>query len=240
MKKSAAIRLLSIAWLIGAIAAILIVFPIKQYLQQFLEWIEGLGPWGPVVLAAAYIPATVFLIPGTVLTLGAGAIFGLVTGTIAISLGSTAGAAAAFWVGRTLARGWVEARIAGNPRFQAIDRAVGEHGFKIVLLTRLSPIFPFNLLNYAFSLTKVRFRDYLLGSWIGMFPGTVMYVYLGSVVRRLADLATGKVEGGPAQQVLFFVGLVATVVVTIYVTRIARKALNQATTPGQEGSTQSK
>ena len=214
MKKSTTLRFLLLVALTGAATAILILLPVKQYLQSFLEWVEDLGPWGPLVIAVAYVPATVFLVPGSLITLGAGAMFGVVKGTIAISLGSTAGAAAAFWVGRTLARGWVEEKVAGNAKFQAIDQAVGEHGFKIVLLIRLSPLFPFTLLNYAFSLTKVRFRDYLVASWIGMFPGTVMYVYLGSLVRRVADLTSGKIEGGPAQQVLFFVGLVATVVVT--------------------------
>ena len=101
-------------------------------------------------------------------------------------------------------------------------------GFKIVLLTRLSPLFPFTLLNYAFGLTKVRFRDYVLASWIGMLPGTLMYVYLGSTVKELADVATGNVAGGPERLVLFFVGLAATVVVTVYVTRLARRALRQA------------
>jgi uncharacterized membrane protein YdjX (TVP38/TMEM64 family) len=105
---------------------------------------------------------------------------------------------------------------------------VAAGGFKIVLLTRLSPLFPFTLLNYAFGLTKVRFRDYVLASGIGMLPGTVMYVYLGSTVKELGDIAAGSVEGGPAQLVLFFVGLAATVVVTVYVTRLARRALRQA------------
>ena len=138
------------------------------------------------------------------------------------------GASLAFWLGRTLARGLVEKRLAGNSRFNALDQAVAAGGFKIVLLTRLSPLFPFTLLNYAFGLTKVRFRDYVLASWIGMLPGTVMYVYLGSTVKELADVAAGKVEGGPARLVLFFVGLAATVVVTVYVTRLARRALRQA------------
>ena len=134
----------------------------------------------------------------------------------------------AFWLGRTLARSLIEKRLAGNPRFRALDQAVAAGGFKIVLLTRLSPLFPFTLLNYAFGLTKVRFRDYLLASWIGMLPGTVMYIYLGSTVKELADVAAGNVEGGPARRVLFFVGLAATVVVTVYVTRLARRALRQA------------
>ena len=107
------------------------------------------------------------------------------------------------FTGRTLARGFIEAKISHNPRFRAIDQAVKHEGFKIVLLTRLSPVFPFNLLNYAFGLTPVSLRDYFLASWIGMLPGTVMYVYLGSAAKNLADLAAGKVEGGTGQQALF-------------------------------------
>src|SRR5207302_2833243 len=132
-----------------------------------------------------------------------------VIGTVVISVASTTGASIAFWLGRTLARGLIEKRLAGNRRFRALDQAVATGGFKIVLLTRLSPLFPFTLLNYAFGLTKVRFRDYVFGSWIGMLPGTVMYVYLGSTVTELADVAAGKVEGGTARLVLFFVGLAA-------------------------------
>src|SRR5262249_24071426 len=148
------------------------------------------------------------------------AIFGVIRGFIAVSVGSVLGAAAAFFVGRKLARGWVEQKVAGNPRFQALDRAVGTRGFKIVLLTRLSPIFPYTLLNYAFGLSRVRFRDYFLASWIGMLPGTVMYVYLGSLADNLAQVASGRVDKDAGQQVLFYAGLVITVVVTVYVTRI--------------------
>jgi uncharacterized membrane protein YdjX (TVP38/TMEM64 family) len=122
---------------------------------------------------------------------------------------------------------WVPAWWSGE-LFAALDQAVAAGGFKIVLLTRLSPLFPFTLLNYALGLTKVRFLDYVLASWIGMLPGTVMYVYLGSTVTELADVAAGNVEGGSARLVLFLVGLAATVAVTVYVTRLARLALRQA------------
>ena len=108
------------------------------------------------------------------------------------------------------------------------DRAVGSGGFKIVLLTRLSPVFPFNVLNYAYGLSRVRFRDYLIGSWLGMLPGTVMYVYIGSSLKSLAELASGKVQGGAAQKALFAAGLVATIVVALYVARLARKELRKA------------
>jgi uncharacterized membrane protein YdjX (TVP38/TMEM64 family) len=224
VKKSGIVRLALFLVLAGAAAAALVWLPV----QDFLKWIDGLGAWGPIVLALVYVPAAVFFIPGSALTLAAGFLFGVVRGTVAVSLGSVAGASAAFLVGRFLARGWVEQRVADKPRFRAIDQAVAEQGFKIVLLTRLSPLFPFTLLNYAFGLTKVRFRAYVLASWIGMFPGTLMYVYLGSLVANIADLVAGKVEQTPEQRVLFYVGLAATVVVTVYVTRVARRALQRA------------
>ncbi|RME03124.1 MAG: TVP38/TMEM64 family protein, partial [Deltaproteobacteria bacterium] len=164
-------------------------------------------------------------IPGSLLTLGAGAVFGVVKGTIYVSIGSTLGAVLAFLVGRHLARGWVAEKIAGNEKFEAIDEAVGREGWKIVLLTRLSPIFPFNLLNYAYGVTRVSLRHYFLASWIGMLPGTLMYVYLGSLAGDLATLGAGTGTKTPAQWGLTLVGLAATVAVTIYVTRIARRAL---------------
>jgi len=199
-----------------------------------LEWLEArrdaLGVLAPVGLGVAYVVATVAFVPGSILTLGAGALFGLLVGSITVSLAATAGATAAFLVGRYLARDLVARKVEGRPRFAAIDRAVGREGFKIVLLTRLSPVFPFNLLNYAYALTKVRLGDYVLGSWIGMLPGTVMYVYIGTLVGDVAALAGGvERERTPAEWALYVVGLVATVVVTVLVTRIARRALDEKT-----------
>jgi uncharacterized membrane protein YdjX (TVP38/TMEM64 family) len=148
-------------------------------------------------------------------------------GTITVSIGSTLGACAAFLVGRTFGRDWIAGKIAGNKKFAAIDEAVGKEGFKIVLLTRLSPVFPFNLLNYAFGLTKVSFWKYAFASWIAMLPGTIMYVYLGAGLRSLTDVATGDVGKNTATTIFFWFGLAMAVVVTVIVTRIAKKALNQ-------------
>src|SRR5262249_16922094 len=148
--------------------------------------------------------------------------------TITISISSTLGASAAFLLGRTLAREWVQERIARSPKFQALDEAIRRQGFKIVLLVRLSPAFPYNVLNYALGLTQVSFRDFFLASWVGMLPGTVMYCYIGSTLKSLADLAAGRIETGVAQRVLFGIGLAATVAVTLLVTRLARQALRQA------------
>jgi uncharacterized membrane protein YdjX (TVP38/TMEM64 family) len=196
------------------------------YVPRFAQWVEGLGVWGPVVFILGYAVATVAFIPGSLLTLAAGAIFGLVEGTIYTLIGATLGASAAFLVARYVARGAIERKIAGNARFAAIDRAVGREGFKIVALLRLSPIFPFNLLNYSLGLTKVAFLPYLVAS-IAMLPGTLLYVYYGKAAGSLAALAGGTQTKGTGSWVLLGVGLAATIVVTTFVTRLAGKALRQ-------------
>ncbi len=227
MKSNAARIAVALAVAAG-LFALFRYLPVNEWIQRLLTAAGDMGPAGPVFLAGAYIVACVFLIPGSLLTLGAGFVFGLVTGGIAVSIGATLGAAAAFLIGRKLARRWVEAKVQSNRKFQAIDEAVGREGFKIVLLTRLSPVFPFNLLNYAYGITKVSFKQYFFASWIGMLPGTLMYVYLGSAVKNISDLFAGNVEGGAGQQILFAAGLAATVIVTIFVTRISKRALNEA------------
>lgn len=208
------------------VVALLAVLDVRGLLRDALGAIERLGPWGPALFVAVYVLATVFFVPGSALTLGAGALFGVVRGSIFVSLASTLGATAAFLVGRYLARGWVTKKIAANERFAAIDKAVAGEGWKIVGLTRLSPVFPFALINYAFGLTRVKLREYVLASWIGMMPGTVMYVYIGS----LANVGVGQRQRTQAEWALYGVGLLATVVVTIFVTRIARKALAEKIT----------
>lgn len=224
----ARLRLVGLAALAATALGLALAFPVRDRLSAFVAWIDGLGAWGPVLLALAYVPACVLFVPGSLLTLGGGWAFGLPAAFAAVSLGSTTGACAAFLLGRTLARGAIEGRVAADRRFRAIDRAVGREGFKIVLLTRLSPVFPFNLLNYAYGLTSVSFRDYLLASWLGMLPGTLLFVYLGSAAKSLAELAAGGEGRSPAEWAFFWGGLAATVVATAFVTRVARKALKEA------------
>ena len=222
-----AIKFVGIAIGVAVLIVIGKLLGIQDLLKNALDWIDSLGAWGPGVLIAIYILATVLFLPGSILTLGAGFLFGVVWGSIYVSIASTLGATCAFLVGRYLARDWVAQKIAGNEQFKAIDDAVAEEGWKIVGLTRLSPVFPFNLLNYAFGLTQVSLRDYFFASWIGMMPGTVMYVYIGTLAGSLATLGTGERSRTPAEWVLYGVGLLATVAVTVYVTKIARRALNQ-------------
>ncbi|MBL9192308.1 MAG: TVP38/TMEM64 family protein [Opitutaceae bacterium] len=201
------------------------LLPLSSWLQDALEGIRRQGVFGMVVFVVLYVVCTVLFVPGSVLTLGAGAVYGVGVGSLLVSIGATLGASAAFLTGRYLARSWVQRRIESNARFAAIDRAVGREGWKIVGLTRLSPVFPFTLLNYAFGLTQVRFRDYLIASWIGMMPGTVLYVYLGSIASAAG--ASGGAARTPLQWTLYGVGLLATAAVSFLVTRIARRALAQ-------------
>ncbi len=205
------------------------LLPVNEWLLGLVGWIRGAGALGMAVYSGVYILSAVLFLPGSVLTLGAGFAYGPVKGLLLVSPVSVAAATAAFLLGRSAARGFVARRVERDARFAAIDRAIGESGFKIVLLLRLSPIFPFNLLNYALGLTRVRLGTYALASWAGMLPGTFLYVYLGSLVTSAAELLSGKrPQAGPWEQVLFFGGLAATLAVAVVVTRIARRALAEA------------
>lgn len=219
------LKVLAIVVVVALLLGAARYFDVQTLFRQALQWISDLGPSGLILFVALYIAACVLLLPGAILTLGAGAVFGLVKGFIAVSVGATLGATCAFLVGRYLARDWVAAKIAGSGKFRAVDEAVAREGWKIVLLTRLSPVFPFNILNYAFGLTKVGLKDYFMASWIGMIPGTVMYVYIGSLAGDLASLGAGGRERTAGEWALYGVGFLATIAVTVVVTRLARKAL---------------
>jgi uncharacterized membrane protein YdjX (TVP38/TMEM64 family) len=208
---------------IGAAAALL---PVGRWAIALVEKVHDAGAAGVALFAAIYLIAPVLLVPASVLTLGAGFLYGPLRGTLLVSPLSVAAASISFLLGRTLARRAVEKRVANDERFAAIDRAIGESGFRIVLLLRLSPVIPFVLLNYALGLTRVRFGAYLLASFLGMLPGTFLYVYLGSAATSAARLS--QHAGGPAGRAAFWVGISATLVAVGVVTRIARRALGRA------------
>ncbi|MFQ5718831.1 MAG: VTT domain-containing protein [Acidobacteriota bacterium] len=201
--------------------------PATGFVAKLRDVITSWGPAGRIVYVAAYALMTVLFVPASPLTVGAGVAYGVVWGTVLVSIGSVTGAGLAFLVARYLLRSRVARWVEGNQRFAAIDRAVGGAGWKIVGLTRLSPVFPFNLLNYAFGLTAVGFWPYLLTSWVAMLPGTILYVYIGAAGANLTDEAvTGTADW--TRTVPQVVGLLATLVVTILITRIARRALHEA------------
>jgi uncharacterized membrane protein YdjX (TVP38/TMEM64 family) len=222
-----------IARLVAVAAALALLLVLGRLagdsIPRFAEWVEGQGALGPAVFVAGYAAAVVAFAPASLLTLAAGAIFGVLEGTALVFVAASLGACLAFLLARHAARALVERRISGNPRFAAIDRAIGQQGRRIVFLLRLSPVFPFNLLNYALGLTRVRFGDYALAC-LGMLPGTLAYVYSGSLLGDVAAAAGGAApERGPAQWALIAAGLAATLAVTALVTRIARRALAEAT-----------
>jgi len=225
----------SLPWariLIGAalVAAFLVLGKtVGGYVPRFAAWVDSLGSLGPFVFVIGYACAVVAFVPGSLPSLFGGAIFGLAKGVFLVFIAATLGASLAFLVSRHLVRAPIERRIAGNPRFAAVDRAIERQGRRIVFLLRLSPVFPFSLLNYALGLTRVRFGDYVVAS-VGMLPGTLLYVYYGHVLGLAAALAGGAAhESGAADYALLGLGLVATIVVTTIVTRIARRALAEAT-----------
>jgi uncharacterized membrane protein YdjX (TVP38/TMEM64 family) len=198
---------------------------------DFIHWAKGMGAAGGVLYAIFYIAGTALFFPGLPLTLGAGFLYGAVIGTLVVSPASVAGATLAFLIARYVARDWVTRRIKKYPQAAAIDRAIEKNGFKAVVLLRLQPVLPFNILNYALGLTSIRLRDYMLASWIGMFPATVLYVYLGSIMSDISDLLRGRPNSGMAGRLLLWGGLAAIVVLVWWLGRIARKALREEMGP---------
>ncbi|MBW4643238.1 MAG: TVP38/TMEM64 family protein [Goleter apudmare HA4340-LM2] len=225
------LKLLLVTCLVATLIIATRHFNIQQLLQTSVNVVNNLGSFGPIAFIAIYNLATLLLIPGSILTLKAGCLFGVFWGSIYVLVAAIIGATLSFIIGRYLSRDWVSKQMLKHPKFKAIDQAVAKEGWKIVLLTRLSPVFPFNLLNYAFGVTQVSLKDYILGS-IGILPGTVMYVYIGSLAGNLAMINTNNQPSNPQTQIWELVfqimGCIATVAVTIYVTRIAQKALKQS------------
>lgn len=201
--------------------------PIRQWFLLLQGHIEALGAIGPIVVVVAYVVMTVLLIPGSAMTIGTSTIFGFWKGLAIVLVGANLGALCSFLLARTTMREKVARWAAANPKFAALDHAIGQNGFKMVFLSRLSPVFPFTLLNYLLGLTTVRTPTYVLANLIGMLPGTGLYVYLGATAR---EALAGKVatDTPVGQLLLKVVGLLATIAVVVIITRIARKALAQA------------
>ena len=200
--------------------------PVTDLVVRLAESARATGATGVVLFFAAYVLATVFVIPGSVLTLAAGFAYGPFWGLVLASPASVVGATCAFVLGRTVLRQWAERKLAASDRARAIDAAVGREGFRLVLLLRLSPLFPFSVLNYVLGLSRVRLRTYVVASFIGMLPGTALYVYLGSLAPAAAQLASAPAKASTAQAVLYAVGFAATAVVLALGTRAAKQALS--------------
>jgi uncharacterized membrane protein YdjX (TVP38/TMEM64 family) len=227
--KSAIIRLMALIAIVTALFLAMRFLPVRQWLSNFNDWVGQMGTAGIFIFIAVYAVATVLMAPGSILTIGAGFAFGLWKGFLAVSAGATLGASLAFLVARFIARDKIEAIAKRNETFRKIDNAIGKEGAKLIFLLRLSPVIPFNLSNYFYGLTGVRFWSYVVASWIGMMPGTFLYVYIGAASKA----AVGAAAGGEAVKhnwqywTFLSVGLFATIIVTIWVTKIARDALDK-------------
>ncbi len=195
----------------------------QELLHSFQGWVIGLGPLGWVLYALVYAVCCVLFVPASILTLGAGALYGLGTGTAVVLAGATLGATLSFLLAKSVLRKKIERMTAGNAKFQALDRAIGKEGAKIVFLVRLAPVFPFTYINYAFGLTGVKTLPYVVASFFGMIPGTFAYVYLGSAA---AGAASG--EADTTKKIVQIAGAVVALVVTIFVARVATKAIRSA------------
>jgi uncharacterized membrane protein YdjX (TVP38/TMEM64 family) len=220
---------LSLTLIVVCLALFVYQFPVGPAVQKLDGWSGNKGIWGPLAFGLLYVVAVVALIPGSALTLAAGALFGLIGGTIVASLASTTGASLAFLISRYLARQRVQAWLQRSPKFDAIDTAIAENGWKIVALLRLSPAVPFNVQNYLYGLTGIHFWPYVVTSWLAMLPATFLYVYLGDLGREGLQAAAGNAgrTRSSAEWAMLIVGLLATLAVTVYLSRLARKALRQ-------------
>ncbi len=213
------------------VALLVYALPFLHWIVDFIHWVKGMGATGGALYALAYIAGTALFFSGLPLTLGAGFVYGAVIGTLVVSPASVAGACLAFLIARYFARDWVARRLKKYPQAAAIDRAIAKNGFKVVILLRLQPVVSFNMLNYGLGITRIRLRDYALASWIGMFPATVLFVYLGSVMSDASDLLRGRPNSGMAGRVLLWAGLIAVIVLVWWLGRIAKKALQEEMGP---------
>jgi uncharacterized membrane protein YdjX (TVP38/TMEM64 family) len=217
-------------WIVlGLIAVALVVatrvLPVADWIRAFQSWVADQGLWGGLLYGAAYVVAVLLFVPGSLLTIGAGLVFGLLWGTVIVSIASTTAAALAFLIARYLARGRVEALANRNEKFRAIDQAIREKGWRVVALLRLSPLVPFSVSNYLYGLTPVSFGPYVLASWIAMLPATILFVWIGAAGR--AATAAEREGRSPLEWALLGAGLLATAVVTVMVSRAARRELEK-------------
>jgi uncharacterized membrane protein YdjX (TVP38/TMEM64 family) len=230
-RKSTLLRIGVALVVVGGLFALFRFLPVGAWIESFKVWVAGQGLLGVVAYALAYVGVS--LVPGgpaAVMTLAGGAVFGFVKGTILVSVSSTLGATLAYFLARTVLRERASRMAAASSRFAGLNRAIEKEGGKIVALVRLSPLFPFTVVNYLFGLTPVRPLVYVVASWVAMLPGTAAYVYLGSALGEVAS------EAEPARKAIqLTLGAVA-IVATVLIARFAAKAIRAAGVVSAEAS----
>ncbi len=228
------LKFLPIAVIIGGLIFWKITSQEAFSLSNLLADIRNLGWVGMLYFVGLYIVATVMLIPGSVITLAAGFIYGLWIGTALVSVGSVVGATLAFLLSRTILHDWVQQKTQNFPKWKAVQSVIEKNGLKMIMLLRLTPVFPFSLLNYFLGVTRMKWHHYILGSWVAMLPGTFLYVYLGSIAKSINQIIQGETQSSPAQKILLGVGLLVTLYIVVWVTRKAKKELEIETQKAQK------
>jgi uncharacterized membrane protein YdjX (TVP38/TMEM64 family) len=217
-----------------AIVGVFVVLMYSLYALPLANWVTVIVDWaqqrpivGPATYIACVVIATVLFVPGSGSMMIAGFLFGLLPGMVFAAVGIAAGAHCAFLVGRKGARHWVEDKVAGSPRLRAIETGLHQEAFFIVILTRLSLVIPFNLLNYAYGVTSVRPRTHFVATAIGMLPAVALYVYLGTLARDLGEILSGDATPSALGYWLAGAGIVALIVLTWTIHRAASRALDR-------------
>lgn len=219
-------RLVKVAGLLLLIAAIIIAFrflPVSEWLRNFQTYVRGLGALGYAVYIAVYAICVVAFVPASILTLGAGAIFGFVGGTVVVVIGATIGATLAFLLARTVMRKRIEKMTESNARFRALDRAIANEGIKIVFLVRLAVVFPFTYINYAFGLTAIPLWRYVVATFLGIIPATAAFVFASSAATKATTGATTSIT-----KIVYIAGGVIAIIVSVLIGRIATRAIKRA------------
>ncbi len=214
---------------VAAILGVLIYFDAHEQVLLLLEWLDAQGAWGPLLFILVMTLVVVLVLPGVLFTTGAGFVFGVVEGTVYVVLGTTLGATLAFLIARYLFGARATHFILAHAKLKLVSEELTPQGWKIVLLTRLVPFFPFKLSNYFFGLTRFSLRGFVLGSFAGVIPFSLHNVYLGSIAADIATLGARSAERTPLQWALYGAGFLATIAAVIYISRLARRALAKYT-----------
>lgn len=214
----------------------MIVVGVADFLSQSMEWIKGSGWLGMVGFLILYTLVFIFLLPGSPVVIGVAAVYGFWIGAPLVAFGSTCGAAVSFLISRYLARGWVERKLGHDPRFHVLERAVGSAGWKIILLSRISPIMPHTIVSYAAGLTRISFWRFTLATLVGFLPMSIAYAYTGAFLGKAVKVTAGETPSNPATWGFYILGLIATIAVTIVATRATTRAWEQVRKQAEEKS----
>lgn len=223
-----ALSIAALAALFAATMGALVYFDAQVYVLALFRWLEQLGIWGPILFVVINLLAVVLLLPGIVLTVGAGFLFGFLPGALYVIIGTTLGAAAAFLIARYLLGERASRLVRVNPRWRKLDEDLAHDDWKIVMLTRMVPLFPYKLSNYFFGLTRFRLKGFVIGTVLGIVPATLINAYIGSIAADLAMLGTQRFPQSPAHWALYLSGFVVGLAAFSYLAHRARRALQES------------